>query len=121
MTRITVFKLAGKMTSPVRSLQRIHRRIFAAGAATARSRPIHCQAAINAANTNRPMATVSAYRKTGSAVVTVSRGARKRRYIVSLNRWKSLREWTAFGNHPWKKSGAWLRSNMIAYLWERTT
>ena len=66
----------------------------------------------------QPFATVRAYRRTGGAVVNVEReGRRTHRYHVSLRRYHALREWTAFGSHPYKSSGAWLRSSMTAYLW----
>lgn len=65
-----------------------------------------------------PFATVRAYRCTGGAVVNVEREGRPtHRYRVSLRRYHALREWTAFGSHPYKASGAWLRSSMTAYLW----
>ena len=67
-----------------------------------------------------PVATIRAYRKTGGAVVSVERpGAPKLRYQVSLKRYHALRQWTAFGSHPWRSSGAWLRSSMTARLWAR--
>lgn len=66
----------------------------------------------------QPFATVRSYRRTGGAVVNIEREGRPtRRYRVSLRRYHALREWTAFGSHPYKTSGAWLRSSMTAYLW----
>lgn len=65
-----------------------------------------------------PIATVKAYRRTGRAVVTVIRSTRRRRYVISLKRYHALREWTAFGDHPWKASGAWMKSSMEVYLWD---
>ncbi len=51
-------------------------------------------------------------------MVNVEREGRPtHRYNVSLHRYHALREWTAFGSHPYKPSGAWLRSSMTAYLW----
>jgi hypothetical protein len=69
---------------------------------------------------NAPVATIKAYRRKGGAVVTVEREGRPpHRHCVTLKRYHALREWAAFGEHPWKTSGAWMRSSMTAYLWEQ--
>ena len=66
----------------------------------------------------KPDATTKAYRRTGRAVVTVEREGRPpRRLRLSLQRYHALREWTAFCDHPWKHSGACIKSSMTAYLW----
>ncbi len=65
-----------------------------------------------------PIATINAYRRKGGAVVTVERQGRPpRRYRISLRRYKALQEWAAFGEHPWKTSGAYMRSSMAVSLW----
>jgi hypothetical protein len=64
-----------------------------------------------------PVATIKAYRRKGGAIVPVERESRVRRYQVSLQRYHALREWLAFGGHPWKTSGAYLRSSVTASLW----
>jgi hypothetical protein len=67
-----------------------------------------------------PVATIRAYRRTGGAVVTVEReGQPPHRYLVSLRRYHALRQWTAFGTHPWRSSSARLRSSLTAYLWAK--
>jgi len=67
-----------------------------------------------------PVATIRAYRRTGGAVVTVQRKGRPpHRYHVSLRRYHALRQWTAFGSHPWRSSGAWLHSSLTAHLWAK--
>lgn len=66
-----------------------------------------------------PVASIRASRRTGHAVVTVTRGGRTCRYVVSLRRYRALREWTVAGAHPWRSSGAWLRSGLRVYLWTR--
>lgn len=76
---------------------------------------------MSAADTHalEPVATILASRRTGHAVVTVTRAGRTRRYVVSLRRYRALREWTAFGSHPWRRSGAWLRHRIRVYLWSQ--
>lgn len=67
----------------------------------------------------QPCITIKAYRVKGGAVVNVVRGScEPRRYRVSLKRYAALREWTAFGRHHWRASGAWLRTSMTVYFWE---
>ena len=65
-----------------------------------------------------PVAILKAYRRKGGAVVTVERAGRStHRYRVSLRRYHALCEWLASGEHPWKTSGAWLRSSVTVSLW----
>jgi hypothetical protein len=65
-----------------------------------------------------PIATIKAYRRTGGAVVTVERtGFPPHRYCVSLKRYRALQKWAAFGKHPWKMSGAWMRSSLTVSPW----
>lgn len=53
------------------------------------------------------VAAIRAHRKTGGAVVTVERpGEPQRRYQASLKRYQTLRQWTAFGSHPWRRAPA---------------
>ncbi|GEM_PF-6136343 len=67
-----------------------------------------------------PLATIRAHRKAGCAIVIVERAGRPpHRYRVLLRRYRSLREWTAFGLHPWRACGAWLRAILIAHLTSR--
>jgi hypothetical protein len=69
-----------------------------------------------------PAATIKAYRRKGGAVVTVTRPGRPvHRYRVTLRRYHALRQWIAFGKHPWKSSGAWLHSSLNACLWANST
>jgi hypothetical protein len=64
-----------------------------------------------------PVATIKAYRRTGSAVVTIQRNGRPpHRYRVSLRRYHALREW-ALRCHRWRTSGAWMRNSMTVSLW----
>ncbi len=73
-------------------------------------------------STTTLVATIKAYRRTGGAVVTIERQGRPvRRYRVSLRRYHAIREWAAFGKHPWKSSGAWLNSTLTAYLHSEVT
>ncbi len=67
-----------------------------------------------------PLASISAYRKTGGAIVTVERAGRApHRHRVSLRRYAALREWTlAAAPRRWKTSGAWLHSSIAVSLWE---
>jgi hypothetical protein len=65
-----------------------------------------------------PIATIKGYRRTGGAVVTVARQGRPpHRYSISLKRYRALQKCTAFGNHPWQASGAWMRTSMAVSLW----
>ena len=65
-----------------------------------------------------PLAVIRAYRRKGAAVVIVEReGRAPRRYRVSLRRYHALRDCLASGGHPWKTSGAWLRSSVTVSLW----
>lgn len=65
-----------------------------------------------------PVATIRAYRRKGGAVVTIERPDRSaRRYRITLRRYHALREWLISGGHPWKTSGAWLRSSVTVSLW----
>ena len=65
-----------------------------------------------------PVATISAYRKTGHAIVTVEREGRPpHRYRVTLRRYHALRGWILFGRHGSRTSGAWLKSSFCAVLW----
>ena len=65
-----------------------------------------------------PVATVRAYRRKGGAVVTIQREGRPaHRYYVTLKRYRSLRQWFLFGQHPWRTSGSWLKSSLTACLW----
>jgi hypothetical protein len=68
------------------------------------------------------VATIRAYRRKGGAVVTVMREGRpSHRYDVSLRRYHAIRQWVAFGKHPWKSSGAWLNSGLTAYFHSEVT
>jgi hypothetical protein len=76
--------------------------------------PIQERASVSA----QPMATIRAYRRAGVAVVTVERQGRpSRRHHVSLQRYDALRERLAFGRHPWKTSGAYMRSSLTVSIW----
>lgn len=69
---------------------------------------------------NVPFATVKAYRRRGSAAVTVERQDRPpRRYRVSLSRYHALREWLACSGHPWVTSGAYATSSIAVSLWAK--
>jgi hypothetical protein len=57
------------------------------------------------------VATVKGYRRTGGAVVTVTRDGRSRRYKVTLKRWHALRNRLNVGL-PWRCYGAWSRSSL---------
>jgi hypothetical protein len=57
------------------------------------------------------VATVRGYRRTGHAIVTVTRNGHSRRYRVSLKRWHALRDKLNVGL-PWRCYGAWLHSSM---------
>lgn len=65
-----------------------------------------------------PVATIKAYRRTGGPVVTVERqGQPPHRYRISLKRYHALRQWAAFGGHPWKTSGSYMRNSLTISLW----
>lgn len=56
------------------------------------------------------VATINAYRRKGSAVITVERqGRAAHRYHVTLKRYHAIRKWAAFVGHRWKSSGSWQR------------
>jgi hypothetical protein len=63
-----------------------------------------------------PMATTRASRRTGHAVIAVDRPGRPpHRCRVTLKCYRALREWV----HPWKCSGAWLKSSLNVSFWAR--
>jgi hypothetical protein len=67
---------------------------------------------------DEPVATLKAYRRAGSAVVTIERSGRpKHRHCVSLKRYAAFKEWVMFGRRPWRFSGSFMRSSMTAYFW----
>ena len=73
----------------------------------------------SAGDTPVPLATIRAYRKTGCAVVTITRSGRSRRHLVTLRRYGLLREWTVTqAARHWRTSGWWGRSSIAVSLWE---
>jgi hypothetical protein len=69
-------------------------------------------------NNMEPVASISAYRRAGGAVVNVDRRGRARhRYCVSLKRHRALREWILAGPHPWSWSGSMLSNRFDVALW----
>ena len=63
------------------------------------------------------VATIRAYRKASAVVVTVDRGGCRRRYRVTLKRYRALRHWLQFFPHRWAVSGAWGSRSFTASLW----
>jgi hypothetical protein len=63
------------------------------------------------------LAELRAGRRTGHAVVTVTRAGDTRRYRVTLRRYAALREWTLTRGCT---SGSWLRNGMTVFLWTGT-
>ncbi|MHB1543895.1 MAG: hypothetical protein ACYCVU_04830 [Gammaproteobacteria bacterium] len=73
----------------------------------------------SAGDTLVPLATIRAYRRTGHAVVTITRSGRSRRHLVTLRRYALLREWTVTqAARHWRTSGWWGRSSIAVSLWE---
>jgi hypothetical protein len=66
-----------------------------------------------------PMIEIRATRRTGHAVVRVTRRGRIRRYRVSLRRYARLRDCTIAMARNWQTSGAWMRHGIEVYVWGR--
>lgn len=57
------------------------------------------------------IADIRAYRRTGHAIVSVTRRGRTHRYRVTLARYYWLRFWLII-LCPWRTGGAWMRSSL---------
>lgn len=69
-------------------------------------------------NQDQPIATIDGAVFGNRAKVTVIRRGQIRNYWVDLNRYKALFTWTAFGDHPWCRTGSWNAVNMFVSLWD---
>ncbi len=62
------------------------------------------------------VAHILAHRHKGGALVTITRGGRRRQHRISLRRYRALYEWT-LARTPWPRSGSWLRNGLDVTLW----